>query len=400
MPQVRIIALNATGNKEMEALFPGRTFNEVDANVPCPGKKIHLQYALGKESVCGNDYKKQPMKCEHIKSKLKDAMKFLRKDETRVLIVTFLQEKERVLRIATELDPDRTFTVIHFWGNRGLNQYKNCDAVIAFGTPTANPIGLKDHAAALFEDVESQNQWISDQGISELFQSIHRIRPIYSPKTIIIMGQHWPDQLGPPDIMIDRYKPEGNVNVAVKRLLPILNQLGFLHREIACLAGVFCRQDADNMQEWIKNRETLLENVPFPIRSIFIGNGTFSEPLFEPLILKGNTSWNQLVSLLMLESGLPELKINQLFGPGKPSRGVGTIAAARRFYGMIGLEFYETNWVGVEETAWQCEEKMIRRRTLQPPNVLNAFKPKAVVEPYNLPKACQVDSTQQFSVLE
>ena len=102
----------------------------------------------------------------------------------------------------------------------------------------------------------------------------------------------------------------------------------------------------------------------------------------------------------MLESGLPELKIKQMSGPGKPSRGVGTIAAARRFYGMIGLKFDESNWDGVEETAWQCEVRMIRRRTLQPPNVLNAFKPKAVVEPYNLPKACQVDSTQQFSVLE
>lgn len=400
MSKVKIIVLNATGRaEEMESLLPGRKFIEIRANVFCPGKKIHLKYALGKESVCGNDNKKKPMKDEHIRSKLKDAIKFLGEDETRVLIVTFMAAKEKVLKIASELDPGRRFEVIHFWGNRGLNKFEDCDAVIAFGTPTANPLGLKDHAAALFEDIEAQNQWIAEQGLSELFQSVHRIRPIYSAKTIIIMGQHWPDQLGCPDIKIDRYKPEGNLDAAVKRLLPILKQLGFLHREIACLAGVFCRQDSDVMQEWIENRKTLLEKVPFPIRNIFIGNGTFSDPLFEPLILKRSSSWDQLVSLLMFESGLPELKIKQLFGPGKPSRGVGTIAAARRFNGMIGLDFDESIWEGVETTAWQCEERMIRRRTLQPPSVLGAFKSKSVIETCNLSRSCQTESAQQASVL-
>lgn len=384
MSSTKIIALNGTGTiQEMEALFPGRDFREVPADVKCPGNKVHLKYALGKEAVCGNDDKKKPMQDSHIRAKLQKALQCLKSRETKILIATFKREKARVLSIARELDPNRTFDAIHFWGNRGLNQYQDFDAVIAFGTPTANPIGLKDQAAALFEDTEQQNAWIAEQGIAELFQSVHRVRPIYSPKTIIIMGQHWPNQLGAPNIVIDSYKAEGNLAAAVQRLKPVLLQLGFIHREIACLAGVFCRDDADNLQEWIQARKSVLENVPFHIRNIFIGKGTNSEGHFEPLVLKKASSWNQLVSNLMLETDLPELKIHQLSGPGKPSRGVGTIAAARRFYTVLGLDFADSYWEGVEMTAWQREELTIHRRALQPPNVLGALQPKSVIDTFS-----------------
>ena len=354
MPGTRIIALDATGDvKELQALFPGRTFSDVEADVELPGRKVHLKYALGKISVCGDRQGKKPMAKAHIKSKLREGIRCLKPGERRVLIVTHKDARERVLDVARELDPDRAFVdawdVTHFWGNRGLNAFESCDAVLCFGTPTANPASLKDLAAALFADVDDQAAWIADQGSRDLVQSVHRVRPIYSDKSIIVMGQHWPDRLGKPNFRVDRYRDGGSLEAALDRLRPVIREVGFINRELACVAGVFCGKDAQDIIEWAKVRKTLSEFFWFPIGDFSIGNQKKKNGVFEPVVMADNKAWTSIMDALALETGLPELKDGQAVGSGRSARALGTLSAARKFYATVGVKFNEEGWSGVEE---------------------------------------------------
>jgi hypothetical protein len=379
--KTRIVALDATGDlAELQALFPSRDFQEVSADVALPGRRIHLKYALGKQSVCGDGNRKTPMADQHIRSKLKAGLRCLRDTERRILLVTFQKAEDRVLRIAKELDPGRTFEVTHFWGNAGLNCFEGCEAVICFGVPTVNPFGLKDIASSLFDDTEQQQTWIADQGRREVVQSVHRIRPIYSAKSIIIMGGFWPERLGPPQFSLNNYRQGGSLDLALDRLKPIARELGFMTREVACLSGVFCGPDTKHIADWMEAAKSLSEFLLFHIKNILIGNHKNSNGLLDPIQLKDSHAWDQLLDALQLELDLPELTVQQAHGAGRPSRGVGTIAAARKFYQEIEMPFDEDAWSGVETLAVQREARSIRRRVLPWPNVCGALDPKCVLD--------------------
>jgi hypothetical protein len=285
-----------------------------------------------------------------------------------------------VLRIAKELDPGRTFEVTHFWGNAGLNCFEGCEAVICFGVPTVNPFGLKDIASSLFDDTEQQQTWIADQGRREVVQSVHRIRPIYSAKSIIIMGGFWPERLGPPQFSLNNYRQGGSLDLALDRLKPIARELGFMTREVACLSGVFCGPDTKHIADWMEAAKSLSEFLLFHIKNILIGNHKNSNGLLDPIQLKDSHAWDQLLDALQLELDLPELTVQQAHGAGRPSRGVGTIAAARKFYQEIEMPFDEDAWSGVETLAVQREARSIRRRVLPWPNVCGALDPKCVLD--------------------
>jgi hypothetical protein len=96
--------------------------------------------------------------------------------------------------------------------------------------------------------------------------------------------------------------------------------------------------------------------------------------------LKDSHAWNQIIDALKLELDLPELAVQQVYGSGKPSRGVGTIAAARKFYQEIGMPFDEDAWFGVESLAVQREARAIKRCALPWPNVAGALDPKCVLD--------------------
>ena len=394
-----IICQDATGIiEELQALLPRRSFKLVDAAVDLPGRKYHLKYALGKTAVVGDGNKCTPMKDQHIRSKLKKGIECLSKDEQHVLIITHMAAEERVLQLVKEIDPDREYQVTHFWGNRGINRFETCDAVICFGTPTANPEGLKDMASCLFNDVEKEDAWVADLGIRELVQSIHRIRPIYRPKSIIVMGQHWPESLGKPDFQAVQYNRGGSLDVALQRLRPILEKAGIVTREIACLAGVFCRQDSEHIHDWKRVRETLIEFVPFHIRDTLIGKGTNSKGDFVPVKLTKNSAWSDLINTLMLETGLPEIKCYYKDSPGKPSRGVGTISAARKFYHQVGLEFDAESWSGVEAMPSEFYEAKIQSYLAKIKNNVWPFKfnkPVNVQASYKSKKLAALEAIQR-----
>lgn len=380
--KTQIIGLDGTGDPaELEALFTGRKFEDISANVKIPGRKIHLEYALGKESVVGNDKKKTPMKDEHIREKLKAGLQYLKPNEQKVLLVTYKNAKDKVVSIAQKLDPDREFVTTHFWGSRGLNKFEDCQAVICFGTPNINPGSIKDTANSLFSDIEDQKAWTLAQGYRETAQACHRIRPIYSEKSIVILGKKWPEKLGEPDLYIQDYQRGGSIDAAVERLKPIVQELGFITREIACIAGVFTGQDTKYISEWIEANKSLSDFSLFPKRNIYIGNRENSKGL-SPIQLKGKWYWDQILDALKLELELPELKV-QLAGTGRPNRGLGTIRAARRFYRQIGLPFSEESWQGLETLAPDSDIKHIKRRILPDINIAGAMDPKAVIDPEN-----------------
>ena len=56
----------------------------------------------------------------------------------KVMVVTYKFLKERVLRICNIIDPSRHYLDYHFIGPRGINAFKNCDAVLVIGLPYPN----------------------------------------------------------------------------------------------------------------------------------------------------------------------------------------------------------------------------------------------------------------------
>ncbi|ACV69820.1 hypothetical protein [Desulfohalobium retbaense] len=387
--KTRIVALDGTGNKqELEALFPNRSFAEVSADVDLPGRRVHLEYNLSKTTVCGAEkYKKTPMAPQHVKAKLKEGLKCLRTEEKRVLLVTFKDAKETVLRAAQNLDPGRTFEVTHFWGNRGLNCFQECDAVICFGSPRVAPHSVKDMASSLFDDTEQQKAWTEQQGHRDVVQSIHRIRPIYSRKSVIVMGDFWPEQLGTPQFRIRAYQKNGAFDLALERLKLVAQTYGFVTRELACLHGVFCRVDTQSIAKWMelqkrfreKLEESPSEFVFFPINIFLIGNHTNKNGLLDPIKLKDTHAWNDLVSALELELGFPSLTERQSTGAGRPSRGVGTVSAARRFYHALGVVvFDESLWSG-QEHFFEIPVGKLKRRVLPGQGLFEARRAKSVL---------------------
>jgi len=345
-PQIegQIIALDATGDcSELEALFPGKEFTKVNAKVPAQGQKIQITYSLGKRAVCGGyNSRDKPMEYRHILSKLNEGLKWLKSHEQKVLIVTHQAAIEPVHTAARELDPHREFQITNFWGNRGQNHFEDCQAVICFGTPSPNPQGVKDFSAALFSSPEAQKEWIASLGIKDLFQSIHRVRPIYDPKSIIVLGRHWPDDLGPPDRRITKYQSGGSLSAAAERLRPVARNLGFMNRGLACLFGVFCGDDNKQMEGWMDVHESLVKFFLFPM-NILSGNEKKSPLPLDPIQIKGADAWSKLIEILHEELDLPFV-IEKNIGPGRPSKAIGFIKSFQKFYEETNLPYSEECW--------------------------------------------------------
>jgi hypothetical protein len=361
----KIILLDGTGNKaEYDNLFQ-RDFELITANVELKNcRTLFLQQALGK-------VKSKKLDDKQTEKLLKKAIDHLNFSNKKVLICTHMDIKEKILRIAKQLLPDRHVETTHFWASRGVNKYQDFDAVIAFGTPTVNKVSVLDEGMILFQDSNEREEWFAQMGISDLIQTVHRIRPINGNKTIIIMGREWPKELGIPDIHIDlRRGEQEKIKEAYKRLKRFLEDYGFITKEIARGLGIGCKREMGRLVNYRDQIQSIIDQgeeekfVPCLIKSILLDK----EQTFWPglklsphsLIVFGRPSyWKTLISMMKQDfQNLPELQTKQGEYGGKAAIGLGYLDSAREYYQMVSKDAPNKKVTVFHEKMWEGEDSI------------------------------------------
>jgi hypothetical protein len=273
----------------------------------------------------------------------------LRQQDKKVLLITYKEQEADFLEAARELRPDLTFEVIHFWGPRGINAYEDFDACLAYGTPTVSPEGVEDQAAALFSEQEDMDRWKASLGRRDLTQAIHRTRPVNGGKNIVVMGSYWPTEyLGHPDVKIDLMRKGSNVAEAKKRLTDFAREHGFIDKPVANILGVGTKTDKNAVEAWqtrlSEAQGGLSDRVSTLIRILF-KSGYPVEGTPPAIYLPKKGQWNNMLSQIREETGLPVLGTYKAPGRGGQSMVLGTVEKMAAFYDSIGsaldLDLYD-----------------------------------------------------------
>jgi hypothetical protein len=342
----RIIILDGTGNKaESDRLFE-RNFTEVKAFVETKGKKIRIKKAFGKIKAFRSDDKV-------ITELLEKAEKYIKDSENKkVLICTHKVITDRVKKLAENVF--KHFEVIHFFGeSRGVNLYEDYEAFIALGTPCVNAGELADTGNSLFETKQDFAKWLNHLNHAELFQACHRIRPaIYDNKTLVIIGRHYPNELGSPDLVEDLGRGiktgRDTTEEAYQRCKLFVKRYGWLSRAMSYHLGISCKKEktAINAFEWFKkwvkenNDNAFIKELQkfIPDEAILLGD-------------TGNTYWNNFIERLKKDfPELPMFESNQGTGD-RPAKGIGKIQSVYDFFKMLGIEskFEPDKWLEIKE---------------------------------------------------
>jgi hypothetical protein len=184
--------------EEAQQLFPDREWQVVDPPVEMPSSVKIIQYPeqnWGKRRLSSDTARLQALE------KIREVVN--RHPGQSISVITHLCFVGDVRRAFPHLK------VGHFYGQRGSNQFQDCDVEIIFGTPYPNSDELQQQAEALFWDqdrvlrqvllepqclgvLNDEEQWVpvrthADQRLKELhrskcqeemIQAIYRIRPL------------------------------------------------------------------------------------------------------------------------------------------------------------------------------------------------------------------------------
>ncbi|MCW7077383.1 MAG: DEAD/DEAH box helicase family protein [Candidatus Syntrophoarchaeum sp.] len=333
----RVIVLDGTHDQqEAEELFR-RKLQVIEVGVELPAcQKIHLQIGLGKIKSIGKNkkwHKKTFQKaCQHLPVNVRS-----------VLVLTHLKIQDTVREIAMELLKDKKIDVIHFFANRGLNKWSDFDSVIAYGTPMANQNSLLDLSIALFpEDAEKRKTWRLEVGKKDLVQNVHRIRPVNGNKTIIIVGNHWPQELGRPDYTVNLKRTHGkgqamagkhnkNFMEAVTRCSAFMELHGFITKEIGWLLGIGTVNEKDRLF-FYKQKAGGLSWLPEVTDKA-------------PVILHDRRAWlNVLEAVRQKFQDAPVLYASGRQYGHRKTKGLGTEKAVIQFYKKHGFKYEPQSW--------------------------------------------------------
>jgi hypothetical protein len=358
----RVIVLDATGRKNrMDNLF-SLDFQEVDIQVGLPDscKTVHLNYAMGKVSLVGRENRTNPEKSippmpqDRLETRLQEALGQLRPQDKNVVLATFKECEARVGNAARLLRPDLNIKTMHYFGNRGTNDFEGY-AVICFGTPRKPfEVAVEEAVRKGYETPESWNRYLQEESEDELYQTAHRGRPVYGDRAVVIVGNVWPERLGLPSITSDMRRKGANMERAMDICRDLIRRFGFLSRDLANMAGVGFRGDDDSVEAWAEVHQSVFDNgafqrVPTSIRNYFIEVGTRQNiPL-----LKKQADWSTVVNTLAEELNLPTFKEKA----GSTWRqGVGYLTDVQDFCRTAEVEFIRDNWQG-EFRAVQVKRK-------------------------------------------
>jgi len=241
--------LDATGNKQVAQALTGREIKVIKGDVKWDSRKIHIKRSINRSEM-------RTIKDKHLKGLLSIALKKMNSEK--ILVVTYKEWKEKVIRFCKEIDSDRQYMDYHFQGPRGVNDYKECDGVLVLGLPYPNINSAYQDAHIIFPNANStdnsndyyeelKNSWIDSVMMWELLQNIHRIRPINRPSNknnseVVIISSRWPEILPKPDELIDKSKNKNWKDLIIQRLDPYVKEFGFLNSDIRYLANVYIKK--------------------------------------------------------------------------------------------------------------------------------------------------------------
>jgi len=236
----RIICLDATGNKsDLDSLF-SRDFQVLDGNVEMPNlKKTWIKLNTGKMKI--THFKDD--KLDKLEKILKDSTAYLRDTDKKILLITFKGIKDNALPILKRLLPDRIVDCTHFGAGRGLNQWQDFDAVICLGWLNLNKKDALDLAMMLYPEKKDQDAFIDRSGKNEVLQAVHRIRPLFSNKNIILISKNWLPELGAPDTIKDNRKTTKLFEEAVERCDLWINRFKCIDRHAIWSLGICTESD-------------------------------------------------------------------------------------------------------------------------------------------------------------
>lgn len=357
----RLVVLDGTGFKLDHDRIFGRDFRVVDADVPLDGCTfIHHKQPLGK----GRMAKMTDAQLKKLLEKLRD---YLNPTDRRILIATHKAMEDRIEPLMADVFPGRAVDVIHFNGSRGLNAYKDHDAVALFGTYTKNPLAAWKLARTLHPDDADIADCIKRQSDAENIQTMHRIRPVCGGKTIIIMGREWIPGLPAPGSTIStqrggKVKEDERVllDEAYARIERFFRQFGFITKGVSWFLGVGSldeRADVEHhhamMLRFLQDADTPKNWVSHHIYNILYGD---SPKKTGCLILSWKKYWRNILDRLRENhpgAGIIETAqgtVREIFTPG-----IGTVEKAREFYRLIGTEahFKPDLWRQVEPAETQ-----------------------------------------------
>ncbi len=348
----RLVNLDATADPaEMRALF-GRDFRVVDARVtpPAGSRFVHVQVAMGKYKTAGAEDKL-------LEKYLGQAISYLRPGDKKVLLATHMAAQDRLLAMAKRLAPDRTWAAMHHWAGRGVNAWEDFDAQIVLGTPTPNRSALLDREMALFDgDMAARDAWFTGLSYRDLVQTTARTRPVLRPRTVVVVGRHWPAQsLGAPSFVVDARRKGGAAEAeeeAYRVLVALAEKFGVIFHDLAASAGIFLDTDRAGLADWEERwrpayqGETPLGFVLTQIKNTLNTVRTNSDPL-SPILIN-RRSWSALLARVAADTGLPalEYKPRAGHGAGRPQAALGHLTAVRRLCSRLGVEYDPSLWDG------------------------------------------------------
>ncbi|MFC1882830.1 hypothetical protein ACFL2S_15240, partial [Thermodesulfobacteriota bacterium] len=133
--------LDATGDAHSARALVNRKLKVVKADVEWMSDKLHIQVNTSRGVM-------KYARNEDIKKLLIEMLNHTA--AKKVMVVTYKFLKERVLRLCNCIDPTREYLYYHFIGPRGINSFKDCDAVLAIGLPYPNLNSAAQDACILF----------------------------------------------------------------------------------------------------------------------------------------------------------------------------------------------------------------------------------------------------------
>ncbi len=373
----RIIILDGTGDKpSMDALF-NKDFRLINGNVTLDGNKfVWVRIGCGKSSV------KRMIESggNKIEKRLRKSDEYIKTGD-KILIITHKFAKESVLEWARKVWPDNQIDVIHFGGNRGLNEYKDHDVCILFGTMTMNPIAAYKRATLLFSDFAEQAKYIKHLSDSENIQSLHRDRPITGGKTIIIYKNAggWLPGLPQPNVRLDLRRGNGRGknsadDRAFERLKAFYQTFGWVNKSAFHMLGICCEREKESAVQfhsaWLeKTKKTkAIPSLP-PQRSDSKPNINDFLPisknhsgeliLYKDYIIKaqqtrknemiifGNNRYYKRLLNRMKAECLWSFLVKSVSGglPGDKIEGIGSLDALEKFIKAFGGKFNRADWI-------------------------------------------------------
>jgi len=248
--------------------------------------------------------------------------------------------EEDLTQIMKGMLPGKEVGSIHFYGNRGVNIYKDYDAIICFGAPGTNQTERLDEAMALYDDPKEHKPWFQHKADAELLQTIHRIRPVNGNKNIIFLNSRWVPELGRINCEIDtrsgNTKTYHSTEKAYQSLAIFYKVHGFVSVEIGYALEIGHVSKKKLIQQVTSARSICLINN-------YIGKRTLKTRFQNDglILFKNKNSWSMLINKLQTDyiGQLYENKVHSQW-----TKAYGDINAVREFFRAVGVKFNKKNW--------------------------------------------------------